>query len=64
VLNKNVLSQVDGLVAFKLTSSQDRAALGAWIEGQADRAQGKEILGSLPTLPTGTGVVWLPAATC
>jgi hypothetical protein len=60
VLNKNVLSQVDGLVAFKLTSSQDRAALGAWIEGQADRAEGKEILGSLPTLPTGTGVVWLP----
>jgi hypothetical protein len=60
VLNKNVLSQVDGLVAFKLTSSQDRAALGAWIEGQADREQGKAILGSLPTLPTGTGVVWLP----
>jgi hypothetical protein len=60
VLNKNVLSQVDGLIAFKLTSSQDRAALGAWIEGQADRAEGKEILGSLPTLPTGTGVVWLP----
>lgn len=60
VLNKNVLSQVDGLVAFKLTSSQDRSALGAWIEGQADRAEGKEILGSLPTLPTGTGVVWLP----
>jgi hypothetical protein len=60
VLNKNVLSQVDGLVAFKLTSSQDRAALGAWIEGQADREQGKAILGSLPTLATGTGVVWLP----
>lgn len=60
VLNKNVLSQVDGLVAFKLTSSQDRDALGAWIEGQADRAQGREILGSLPTLPRGTGVVWLP----
>lgn len=60
VLNKNVLSQVDGLVAFKLTSSQDRAALGAWIEGQADREQGKAILGSLPTLPIGTGVVWLP----
>lgn len=61
VLNKNVLSQVDGLVAFKLTASQDRAALGAWIEGQADRAQGREILDSLPALQRGTGVVWAPA---
>jgi hypothetical protein len=43
VLNKNVLSQVDGLIAFKLTASQDRDALDAWIEGQADKAQGKEI---------------------
>jgi hypothetical protein len=60
VLSKDVLSQADGLVAFKLTSSQDRDALGAWIEGQADRAQGKEILGSLPTLQRGTGVVWVP----
>lgn len=61
VLNKNVLSQVDGLIAFKLTASQDRAALGAWIEGQADRAQGREILDSLPALQRGTGVVWAPA---
>lgn len=61
VLNKNVLSQVDGLVAFKLTASQDRAALGAWIEGQADRAQGREILDALPALQRGTGVVWAPA---
>jgi hypothetical protein len=60
VLSKDVLSQVDGLVAFKLTSSQDRDAIGAWIEGQADKEQGKAILGSLPTLPRGTGVVWLP----
>lgn len=60
VLNKNVLSQVDGLVAFKLTASQDRAALGSWIEGQADRQQGREILDGLPTLQRGTGVVWIP----
>lgn len=60
VLSKDVLSQVDGLIAFKLTSSQDRAALGAWIEGQADVGQGKEILASLPTLQRGTGVVWVP----
>lgn len=61
VLSKNVLSQVDGLIAFKLTSSQDRAALGAWIDGQADRAEAKEILGKLPTLERGRAIVWLPA---
>lgn len=60
VINKNVLSQVDGLIAMKLTSSQDRDAIGAWIEGQADRHQGKEILASLPALQRGQGVIWLP----
>lgn len=61
VLSKDVLSQVDGLVSFKLTASQDRDALGAWIEGQADKAQGKEILASLPAMQRGQGVVWVPA---
>lgn len=60
VLNKNVLSMVDGLLAFKLTSPQDRDALDAWIEGQADKAKGKEIKDGLPTLQIGQGVVWLP----
>lgn len=60
VIAKDVLSQVDGLISFKLTSSQDRDALGGWIDGQADRETGKAILASLPTLPVGTGVVWLP----
>ena len=61
VVNKNVLSQMDGLVAFKLTSSQDRDALDAWIEGQADKAQGKAIKDELPAMQVGEGVVWLPA---
>lgn len=60
VLSKNVLSQVDGLIAMKLTASQDRGALGDWIEGQADRAEGKRILGEMPTLQRGQGVVWIP----
>lgn len=60
VLNKNVLSQADGLIALKLTSSQDRDAIGAWIEGQADKQEGKAILGSLPTMQRGQGVVWIP----
>jgi hypothetical protein len=60
VLSKDVLSQADGIVAMKLTSSQDRDAIGAWIEGQADRHTGKEILASLPTKARGEGVLWIP----
>lgn len=61
VISKDVLSQVDGLVAMKLTSSQDRKALGAWIEGQADRDDQKRILARLPELKRGEGILWLPA---
>lgn len=60
VLSKDVLSQADGMVAFKLTASQDRSAIGAWIEGQADQQQGKAILASLPAMQRGQGVVWVP----
>lgn len=60
VLSKDVLSQADGLIAFKLTSSQDRDAIGAWIEGQADQKEGKAILASLPQMQTGQGVIWIP----
>ena len=60
VLNKDVLSMADVLVAMKLTSSQDRAAMGGWIEGQADRAVGKGILARLPRLQQGEGYLWAP----
>lgn len=61
VLSKDVLSQVDGLITFKLTSSQDRDAIGSWVEGQADKGQWSEIWKSLPTLGRGEGVIWLPS---
>jgi hypothetical protein len=55
-----VLSQADILIAMKLTASQDRDAIGAWIEGQADRQEGKRILGDLPRLQPGDGYLWAP----
>ena len=61
VLHKDVLSQADILVSMKLTSSQDRAAIGRWIEGQADRNEGRRILAALPRLARGEGWVWAPA---
>lgn len=60
VLSKDVLSQADGLVALKLTAKQDRDAIGGWIEGQADAAEGKAILASLPSKQRGEGVLWIP----
>src|SRR3954447_11204707 len=36
VVHKDVLSQADILITMKLTASQDRDAIGAWIEGQAN----------------------------
>lgn len=60
VLSKNVLSQADGLIAFKLTSSQDRDAIGDWVQGQADKAQWKEMWGSLATMQQGQGLIWIP----
>ncbi len=59
VVHKDVLSQADILIAMKLTSSQDRDAIGGWIEGQADRAEGKRILADLPKLARGEGYVWV-----
>lgn len=60
VLHKSVLTQANTLVAMRLTGPQDRAALKAWIDGQADQAQGKEVLKTLGSLPTGEGWVWAP----
>src|ERR1700736_3201630 len=60
VVHKDVLSQADILIAMKLTASQDRDAVGAWIEGQADRQEGKRILGDLPRLQRGQGYLWAP----
>jgi hypothetical protein len=60
-ISKDVLSQMDGLVMFKLTSPHDRDAIGDWVQGQADKAQWKDIWSNMPTLQRGQGLVWVPA---
>jgi hypothetical protein len=60
VISKDVLSQVDGLVVMKLTASQDRDAIGAWVSGQADLDQWRDLKATLPTMEKGHGLVWLP----
>src|ERR1700738_3336940 len=60
VVHKDVLSQADILITMKLTASQDRDAIGGWIEGQADRQEGKRILGDLPRPQRGEAYLWAP----
>ena len=43
-----------------MRTKTDRAAIGRWIEGQADRAEGRRILGALPQLRRGQGWGWAP----
>jgi hypothetical protein len=61
VISKDVLSQADGLVAFKLTASQDRKAIGDWVRGQADEGQWPALDAQLPTMQRGHGLIWLPS---
>ena len=60
VLNKNVLTQIEVLVAMRLTSPQDRAAIAEWIKYHADSAEAQKMLESLGSLPIGTAWFWSP----
>jgi hypothetical protein len=62
VLHKNVLTQANTLIAMRLTAPQDRNAIKAWIDGQADETEGKAVLASLARLQRGEGWVWAPEA--
>jgi hypothetical protein len=61
-LHKDSLTQVETLVAMRLIAPQDRGAVEDWIGEWADKSQGKEIIASLPSLPTGDAWIWSPEA--
>jgi hypothetical protein len=61
VLNKNVLTQTEILVAMQTTGPQDRAAIDAWIEGNGTAEQRAEVMGSLASLERGEAWVWSPS---
>lgn len=60
VLNKNVLTQIEVLIAMRLTSPQDRQALNEWVKYHADTESSNEMITELPTLPVGTAWLWSP----
>lgn len=60
VLNKNVLTQANTLIAMRLPSSQDRKAVELWVKGQADESKACDMMASLASLPRGRGWIWAP----
>jgi hypothetical protein len=60
VLNKNVLTQCEVLVAMRLVHPKDIDAIEEWVNVHADPQQAKEMIASLPSLPVGTAWLWSP----
>ncbi len=60
VLNKNVLTQVEVLLAMRLTGSPDRKAIGEWFAAHGSDAERKAVAESLATLGVGEGWFWSP----
>lgn len=59
-INKDVLTQIEALIAHRHTSPQDRKALELWIEAHDTAERRQEFMASLASLPQGTAWVWSP----
>lgn len=60
VLNKNVLSQIECLIALQVTAPQDRKALDDWAAGWSTPEERKAFLAALATLQIGQAWIWSP----
>ena len=59
-INKDVLTQIDTLMAFRNTAPHDRKALQEWVEAHGTEEDFNSFMSSLPSLPTGEGWIWSP----
>lgn len=59
-LHKDSLSQAETLIVLRLVAPQDRRSVEDWIGEWAQPHEGRELLRSLASLPTGEGWVWAP----
>lgn len=59
-VNKDVLTQLELLVAHRHTSPQDRKALEAWVEAHDVGGQRETFMRELAALPRGTAWFWSP----
>lgn len=60
VINWDVLSQVDTLLALRTTAPLDRKRMAEWLENHADRERAREVLSGIDSLPTGIAWLWSP----
>ncbi len=60
VLNKNVLTQAEMMIALRTIAPQDLAAMNAWIDVHGEPDQKKTLMASLPALPIGDAWCWSP----
>src|ERR1700734_1070462 len=60
VLNKNVLTQSEALVAMRTIAPQDLDAMNAWIDVHGTVEERKVLMASLPALPVGVAWFWSP----
>ncbi|WP_065569707.1 ATP-binding protein [Microbacterium oleivorans] len=61
VLNKDVLTQIEVLIAHGLTGPRDVAAIDEWVRLHADTDQAAKVKKTLASLPTGRAWVWSPS---
>lgn len=59
-LSKDVLTQCSTLVAHKLPAPQDRDAVKAWVDGNGDRDQARQVFDTLAALDVGEAWVYAP----
>jgi uncharacterized protein len=59
-INKDVLTQLDTLIALRNVGPQDRKALKDWVEFHTAEGDFEKFMDSLPSLPTGEAWVWSP----
>lgn len=59
-INKDVLTQLDTLIALRNVGPQDRKALRDWVEFHTAEGDFDKFMASLPSLPTGEAWIWSP----
>lgn len=57
---KAVLTQIETLVAHRLTAPQDRKAIEEWVKGHHAPEEAREVLSTLASLDKGEAWVWAP----
>lgn len=61
ILNKNVLTQTEVLIALQTTGPQDRAAVQEWVKSHGTKAQQETFMNSLAGLQKGQAWIWSPS---